>query len=88
MLDFTINAMQTPFRALVSDLAAPKQQLQMQTFFSVVIAAGGFLAFSLMRIYEVSIHYIFELMGLASIINTVCVGLALSVAKGDAVCPQ
>jgi hypothetical protein len=81
VLDFTINAMQTPFRALVSDLAAPKQQLPMQIFFSVVVAAGGFLAFSLMKIYEVSIHHMFELMGLVLMINIVCVGLALSVAK-------
>merc|ERR1739844_447706 len=32
VLDFTINAMQTPFRALVADLASADQQLPMQSF--------------------------------------------------------
>merc|ERR1711997_1247659 len=61
VLDFTINAMQTPFRALVSDLASPKQQLPMQIFFAVVCAVGGFLAFSIMKIYDVAVHHMFEL---------------------------
>merc|ERR1739844_607870 len=61
VLDFTINAMQTPFRALVADLASDKQQLPMQIFFAVVCAVGGFLAFSLMKIYDVAIHHMLEL---------------------------
>lgn len=81
VLDFTINAMQTPFRALVADLASPKQQLPMQIFFAVVCAVGGFLAFSIMKLYDVAIHHMFELMGIILAINVVCVGLALSVAR-------
>jgi len=81
VLDFTINAMQTPFRALVSDLASPKQQLPMQIFFAVVCAIGCFLAFSIMKLYEVAIHHMLELMSIVLAINIVAVGLALSVAR-------
>merc|ERR1719384_591744 len=44
VLDFTINAMQTPFRALVADLATSRQQAPMQIFFAVVCAMGCFMA--------------------------------------------
>merc|ERR1719464_1352582 len=81
VLDFTINAMQTPFRALVSDLASPRQQLPMQIFFAVVCAVGCFMAFSIMKLYDVAIHHMLELMCLVLFINFVCIGLALSVAR-------
>merc|ERR1719205_538755 len=81
VLDFTINAMQTPFRALVSDLSSPKQQLPMQIFFAVVCAVGCFIAFSIMKLYDVAIHHMLELMCLVLFMNFVCVGLALSVAR-------
>lgn len=81
VLDFTINAMQTPYRALVADLASPRQQLPMQIFFAVVCAIGCFLAFSMMKLYDVAIHHMFELMGITLAINVVCVGIALSVAR-------
>merc|ERR1712050_520771 len=81
VLDFTINAMQTPFRALISDLASPEQQLSMQVFFAVVCAAGGFLAFTLSLLYEVPINHMLELMTLVLAINILCVGLQLLVAR-------
>merc|ERR1711976_1024519 len=81
VLDFTINAMQTPFRALVSDLASPEQQLPMQIFFAVVCAAGCFLAFSMMKIYDVAVHHMLELMVLVLFVNLACVGGAWSVAR-------
>merc|ERR1719464_1845732 len=81
VLDFIINAMQTPFRALVADLSSPKQQLPMQIFFAVVCAVGCFMAFSIMKLYDVAIHHMLELMCLVLFINFVCVGLALSVAR-------
>jgi len=81
VLDFTVNAMQTPFRALVSDLSSSKQQLPMQIFFAVVCAAGGFLAFSIMKMYEIAIHHMLELMSIVLAINVVCVGIALAVAR-------
>merc|ERR1719288_628826 len=61
VLDFTINAMQTPFRALVADLASPQQQLPMQIFFAVVCAAGCYLAFSIMKLFGEPIHHMLEL---------------------------
>merc|ERR1719189_3398720 len=81
VLDFTINAMQTPFRALVADLASADQQMPMQIFFAVVCAVGCFLAFSIMKLYDVAIHHMLELMSIVMLINIVCVGLALLVAK-------
>jgi len=81
VLDFTVNAMQTPFRALVSDLSSPKQQLPMQIFFAIVCAAGGFLAFTIMKIYDIAIHHMLELMTLVMLLNVACVGAALSVAR-------
>merc|ERR1712154_314208 len=81
VLDFTINAMQTPFRALVADLASPKQQMPMQIFFAVVCAVGCFLAFSIMKIYDVAVHHMLELMSIVLLINVVCVGVALLVAR-------
>merc|ERR1739844_777073 len=81
VLDFTINAMQTPFRALVADLASADQQLPMQIFFAVVCAIGCFLAFSIMKLYDVAVHHMLELMSIVMLINIVCVALALLVAK-------
>jgi len=88
MGDFTVNAMQTPFRALVSDLSSPKQQLPMQIFFAIVCAAGCFLAFSMMKIYEIAIHHMLELMTLVMAVNVACVGAALSVAKEKQFVPR
>lgn len=81
VLDFTINAMQTPFRALVADLASPKQQLPMQIFFAIVCAVGCFFAFSIMKLYDVAIHHMLELMCIVLLINVACVGLTLLIAK-------
>merc|ERR1712127_316272 len=61
VLDFTINAMQTPFRALVADLATADQQLPMQIFFAVVCAIGGFLALTIMKLHDVAVHHMLEL---------------------------
>jgi len=81
VLDFTINAMQTPFRALVSDLSSKRQQFPLQIFFSIVCALGCFLAFSIIKVYDVAFHHMLELMGIIMLINFVCVGIALLVAK-------
>jgi len=81
VLDFTINAMQTPFRALVADLASPQQQLPMQIFFAIVCALGCFIAFSIMKLYEVAIHHMLELMFIVLLVNVACVALALCVAR-------
>merc|ERR1712113_19227 len=81
VLDFTINAMQTPFRALVADLASPKQQMPMQIFFAVVCAVGCFMAFSINKIYDVPVHHMLENMSIVMLINVVCVGIALLVAR-------
>jgi len=81
VLDFAINAMQTPLRALVADLASSKQQLPMQIFFAIVSAVGCFLAFSIMKLYDVAIHHMFELMSIVLLVNCACVGAALAVAR-------
>merc|ERR1712165_515017 len=53
----------------------------MGIFFAVVCAVGCFIAFSIMKIYDVATHHMFELMSLVMLINVFCVGLALLVAK-------
>jgi len=53
----------------------------MQIFFAVVCAVGCFLAFSIMKIYDVAVHHMLELMSIVLLINCVCVGLALLVAR-------
>jgi len=88
VLDFTINAMQTPFRALVADLASTEQQLPTQIFFAIVCSVGVFLAFTIMKIYDIAIHHMLELMSIVMLINFACVGVCLLVAKEKQFVPQ
>jgi len=80
-MDFTINAMQTPFRALVSDLSSKEQQMPMQMFFVVVCAVGGFLAFYINGITDKPTAHMLELTSLVLVINAVGVGIMLMVAR-------
>jgi len=85
---FTINVMQTPFRALVSDLSSPDQQMPMQIFFCVVCAIGGFFAFFIMGIYEKTIDHMMELTCIVLLINAVAVAIMLSVARETPFVPK
>jgi len=80
-LDFTVNVMQTPFRALVADLAAPEQQMTMQIFFAVVCAVGQFLAFTIMKMVTFPVKNMFFLMSIVLVINVLCCAACFSVAK-------
>merc|ERR1719445_1622013 len=80
-LDFTVNVMQTPFRAFVSDLAAADQQFMMQIWFNVVCAVGTYMAYYVMGLYEIAIHHMLELMSIVLVINVVCVAAALLVGR-------
>lgn len=80
-LDFTVNVLQTPFRALVADLAAPEQQMTMQIFFSVVCAMGQFLAFTIMKFVEFPVEHMFFLMSIVLGINVLCCAACFAVAK-------
>lgn len=53
----------------------------MQIFFAVVCSVGGFLAFTIMKVYKVAVHHMFELMSIVLAINIVCVGIALVFAR-------
>jgi len=88
VLDFTINMMQTPFRALVADLASAEQQLPCQVFFAVVCGVGVFLAFTIIKIYDIAIHHMLELMSIIMVINFICVGICLLVAREKRFVPQ
>lgn len=80
-LDFTINVMQTPFRAFVADLAAADQQFMMQMWFNVVCSVGTYLAFAIMGLYPVAEHHMLELMCIVLIVNVICVACALMIGK-------
>jgi len=81
VLDITINVLQTPFRALVSDMASEEQQAPMQVVFVFFMSIGNFIAYSMMQIYEVPTEHMLELMLMICAINIVCVGIQACVAK-------
>lgn len=80
VLDLTVNILQTPFRALVADMASDEQQAPLQVVFVVVAAVGNYVSFSLMQIYDNAQDHMFQLMMIILGINVVCVGVQLLVA--------
>mmetsp|Transcript_22146 Transcript_22146/g.39800 ORF Transcript_22146/g.39800 Transcript_22146/m.39800 type:complete len:485 (+) Transcript_22146:74-1528(+) len=81
VLDITINVLQTPFRALVSDYASEEQQAPMQVWFVFMIAIGNFIAYSMMTIYAAPTEHMLELMMMICGINVVCIAITACVAK-------
>ncbi|CAJ1368015.1 unnamed protein product, partial [Effrenium voratum] len=62
VLDVTINILQTPFRALVSDLATQEQQVPMQVVFVFFMAIGNMIGYSIMQIWAVPVEHMLKLM--------------------------
>ena len=81
IMDVTINVLQTPYRALVSDLASEEQQLPMQVVFVFMMAVGNFIGFSIMKIYDVPVDHMLELMLGVCGLNVVVVGICFLIAK-------
>lgn len=81
VMDVTINVLQTPHRALVSDLANSEQQIPMQVAFVFMMALGNFLGFSIMQIYPSPVEHMLELMFGICLLNTFCVGIQFLVAR-------
>eukprot|EP00913_Durusdinium_trenchii_P031896 g29872.t1 len=54
VMDVTINILQTPYRALVSDLATKEQQVPMQVIFVFFMAIGNMIGYSIMKIWDSS----------------------------------
>eukprot|EP00931_Biecheleriopsis_adriatica_P054088 TRINITY_DN31796_c0_g1_i1.p1 TRINITY_DN31796_c0_g1~~TRINITY_DN31796_c0_g1_i1.p1 ORF type:complete len:513 (-),score=71.89 TRINITY_DN31796_c0_g1_i1:14-1441(-) len=81
VLDLTVNILQTPFRALVADMASPEQQAPLQVVFIVIQAAGNFFAYWLLGRYDNPLEHMFELMGLVLLVNVICVAVQMLVAK-------
>mmetsp|Transcript_17472 Transcript_17472/g.54983 ORF Transcript_17472/g.54983 Transcript_17472/m.54983 type:complete len:479 (+) Transcript_17472:79-1515(+) len=82
-LDVTVNVLQTPFRALVSDLASKEQQVPMQVVFVLMMAIGNFIGYSLMQIWPVPVEHMLELMLMICALNVLCIGLQLLIAKEE-----
>jgi len=80
VMDVTINVLQTPHRALVSDLASEEQQVPMQVVFVFMMAVGNFIGFSIMQIYEIPVEHMFELMLGICLLNTFCIAVQFAVA--------
>ncbi|CAJ1358926.1 unnamed protein product [Effrenium voratum] len=83
VLDVTINVLQTPHRALVSDLATEDQQVPMQVAFVVLMSVGNFMAFSVMTIYKSPVDHMFTLMCGICAFNCLCVGIQFLVAREE-----
>jgi len=82
VMDVTVNVLQTPHRALVTDLASEKQQVPMQVVFVFMMAIGNFLGFTIMgSIYTQPEGHMLELMVLICVINTLCIGVQFMVAE-------
>jgi len=81
VLDITINILQTPHRALVSDLAEADQQVPMQVVFVIFMAIGNFMGFRVMQIFPVAIDHMLPLMIVICTFNTVLVGIQFVTAK-------
>jgi len=81
IMDVTINVLQTPHRALVADLATEEQQVPMQVVFVFMMAIGNFVAFSIMKIYDVPVDHMLELMLGICVLNAFLVGVQFLVAR-------
>lgn len=81
VMDVTMNVLQTPHRALVSDLATEEQQVPMQVVFVVIMSIGNFLGYSIMQIYDVPVEHMFTLVLMICSLNTLCIVIQFSVAK-------
>ncbi|CAE7267348.1 SUT5 [Symbiodinium sp. CCMP2592] len=81
VMDVTMNVLQTPHRALVSDLATEEQQVPMQVVFVVIMSIGNFLGYSIMQIYDVPVEHMFTLVLMICGLNTLCIAIQFSVAK-------
>jgi len=81
VLDITINVIQTPIRAIVSDMASNEQQMHGQIISVLFQGIGTFLGFGIMLIWEVPFQHIFPLMILILSILTVFVGIQLLICK-------
>jgi len=80
-MDITINILQTPHRALVSDLASKEQQVPMQVVFVVMMAVGNFVGYSFMKIWPVPVEHMWKLMLMICALNSLCVGVQFLIAK-------
>ncbi|CAK0836832.1 unnamed protein product [Prorocentrum cordatum] len=83
LTDIALNALQTPMRALVADLASSGQQVQVQVLVSCFQAVGSLVGFSIMKEYgsndSVSEHML-EIMVVVCCIVTVAVAVMLCAA--------
>jgi len=83
VLDVVINVVQTPVRAIVSDMASQEQQLPGQVISVLFQGLGNLLGFGIMKLWPVPYKSIFELMILVLVILTVFIGIQLSVCKEE-----
>jgi len=83
MVDISLNALQTPMRVLVADLASSGQQVQVQVLVACFQAVGFLVGFSTMKVYGgdggLSKHML-EIMVVVCCILTAAVAVMLCVA--------
>ena len=83
VMDVTINILQTPYRALVSDLATKEQQIPMQVIFVFFMAIGNMIGYSIMKIWDVPSEHMLKLMLIICTLNTICIAIQFAVAKEE-----
>lgn len=73
VLDVTINVIQTPVRAIVSDLSSEEQQSQGQFLSAMFAGLGNLVGSSVMKLWAVPYEAIFQVMLVCLGINTVLI---------------
>jgi len=81
MVDISLNALQTPMRVLVADLASSGQQVQVQVLVACFQAVGFLAGFSIMKAYGGLSEHMLELMVVVCSLLTAAMVVMLCVAE-------
>lgn len=81
VLDVVVNVVQTPVRAIVSDMASQEQQMAGQIVSVLFQGLGNLLGFSIMKMWAVPYEAILQLMVLVLTILTVFIAIQMAVCK-------
>jgi len=79
VLDVVVNVVQTPVRAIVSDMASQEQQMHGQIISVLFQGFGNLLGFGIMKIWAVPFESIFQLMVLVLSVLTLFIAIQMLV---------
>lgn len=87
VLDVVVNVIQTPIRAIVSDMASQDQQLHGQIISVVFQGVGAFLGFGIMKIWDVPYEAIFQVILVILSVVTAFVLIQVCICKEEVYVP-